>query len=62
MIDKLDYLQSLGVTVIYLNPIFDAASNHGYDTRDYTKIAPWFGDASDLRHAGRARPASATCT
>jgi len=43
VIDKLDYLQSLGVTVIYLNPIFDAASNHGYDTRDYTKVAPWFG-------------------
>jgi glycosidase len=43
VIDKLDYLQSLGVTVIYLNPIFDSASNHGYDTRDYTKIAPRFG-------------------
>jgi glycosidase len=43
VIAKLDYLSSLGVNVIYLNPIFDASSNHGYDTRDYTKIAPWFG-------------------
>ncbi len=44
VIDKLDYLQSLGVTVIYFNPIFVAASNHGYDTQDYLHIAPWFGD------------------
>ncbi|HUS14163.1 MAG TPA: alpha-amylase family glycosyl hydrolase [Chloroflexia bacterium] len=43
IIAKLDYLQSLGVTVLYLNPIFDAASNHGYDTRDYSKVAAWFG-------------------
>ena len=33
--EKLDYLQGLGVTVIYLNPIFEAASNHRYDTADY---------------------------
>jgi glycosidase len=40
---KLDYLQSLGVTAIYFNPIFDAASNHGYDTQDYTQIDRYFG-------------------
>ena len=44
---KLDYLQGLGVTVLYLNPIFDAPSDHGYDTRDYTKIAPHLGTQAD---------------
>ena len=38
VIEKLDYLQSLGVTVLYLSPIFDAYSNHRYDTGDYEKI------------------------
>ncbi|HEV8688242.1 MAG TPA: alpha-amylase family glycosyl hydrolase [Gaiellaceae bacterium] len=41
--DKLDYLKQLGVTAIYFNPIFDGASNHGYDTQDYTRIDPYFG-------------------
>ena len=41
--DKLDYLKNLGITVIYFNPIFDSGSNHGYDTRDYLKISPYFG-------------------
>jgi glycosidase len=41
--DKLDYLKQLGVTAIYFNPIFDAASNHGYDTQDYTRVDPYFG-------------------
>lgn len=36
--EKLDYLKSMGVTVIYLNPIFKAYSNHRYDTGDYTKV------------------------
>ncbi len=43
----LDYLQSLGVTVLYLNPIFSAASNHSYDTRDYLQIDPRFGTQKD---------------
>ena len=43
----LGYLQGLGVTVLYLNPIFSAASNHGYDTRDYLKIDPRFGTQRD---------------
>ncbi len=42
--DKLDYLQSLGVTAIYFNPIFMSPSNHRYDTSDYTKIDPALGD------------------
>ena len=41
---KLSYLSSLGVTCIYLNPIFEANSNHRYDTADYTKIDPALGD------------------
>ncbi|MBE6018409.1 MAG: glycoside hydrolase family 13 protein [Lachnospiraceae bacterium] len=41
---KLDYLADLGVTVLYLNPIFRAASNHKYDTADYLKIDDAFGD------------------
>jgi len=52
---KLPYLQSLGVTAIYFNPIFDAASNHAYDTQDYTRIDPSFGTEKDwenlVRHA-----------
>jgi glycosidase/fibronectin type 3 domain-containing protein len=42
--EKLDYLRDLGVTAIYLNPIFDGGSNHGYDTQDYTRIDPYFGN------------------
>lgn len=44
VLDKLDYLQSLGVTAIYFNPIFDSPSNHRYDGRDYRTIAPSLGD------------------
>lgn len=40
---KLDYLQELGVEVLYLNPIFVAPSNHKYDTQDYDYIDPHFG-------------------
>ena len=45
---KLPYLKSLGVSVIYLNPIFEAASNHRYDTSDYMKIDPFLGLESDF--------------
>ncbi len=41
---KLEYISSLGVGCIYLNPIFLAASNHRYDTADYEKIDPLLGD------------------
>lgn len=43
IIDHLDYLQKLGVTALYLNPIFEAPSNHKYNTTDYMKIDPHFG-------------------
>lgn len=42
--EKLPYLQSMGVGVLYLNPIFRAASNHKYDTANYLEIDPGFGD------------------
>jgi glycosidase len=45
---ELGYLQSLGVTAIYFNPIFDAGSNHGYDTQDYRTIDPGFGNLKDF--------------
>ncbi|MDQ0300661.1 4-alpha-glucanotransferase [Salibacterium salarium] len=48
VIAKLDYLQSLGVTVLYLNPIFEAESNHRYDTGDYHTIDPFLGDKNDF--------------
>ncbi|MCK4316423.1 MAG: alpha-amylase, partial [Anaerolineae bacterium] len=44
---KLDYLEDLGVTVIYFNPIFKAPSNHLYDTTDYYRIDPYFGTVFD---------------
>ena len=44
ILDKLDYLQSLGVNGLYLCPIFEAATNHKYDTIDYYAIDKHFGD------------------
>jgi cyclomaltodextrinase / maltogenic alpha-amylase / neopullulanase len=46
---KLDYLADLGVTCIYLCPIFEAYSNHKYDTADYMNIDPMFGNTDDFR-------------
>jgi len=45
---KLGYLQSLGVSCIYLNPIFEAHSNHRYNTADYHKIDPLLGSEEDF--------------
>lgn len=47
--EKLPYLKSLGVDVIYLNPIFRARSNHRYDTGDYTCIDPLLGTEEEFR-------------
>ena len=49
IISKLDYLKSLGVTTLYLNPIFEAASNHRYNNADYMAIDPMLGTAEDFR-------------
>ena len=46
---KLPYLQDLGITGIYLNPIMEAETNHKYDTKDYTKIDPSFGDDGTMK-------------
>lgn len=50
IIEKLPYLKSLGVGVIYLNPIFEAYSNHKYDTGDYLKIDSMFGAEEDFKN------------
>ena len=48
VMEKLDYLQGLGVEVIYFNPLFVSPSSHKYDTQDYRHIDPHFTDvASD---------------
>lgn len=56
IIDHVDYLKSLGINVLYTTPIFEAPSNHKYDTQNYMKIDPHFGTletfeelVSDLR-------------
>ncbi len=43
VLDKMDYLQDLGVEVIYFNPLFVSPSNHKYDIQDYDYIDPHFG-------------------
>ncbi len=47
--EKLPYLKSLGVDIIYLNPIFKARSNHRYDTGDYSKIDPLCGTEAEFQ-------------
>lgn len=48
IMEKLDYLESLRVSTLYLNPIFEAFSNHRYDTGDYKKIDPMLGTEDDF--------------
>ena len=49
IIAKIPYLKQLGVTAIYLNPVFLARSNHRYDTSDYLQIDPMLGTEADFR-------------
>jgi cyclomaltodextrinase / maltogenic alpha-amylase / neopullulanase len=49
IIDKFDYLLDLGVTAIYLNPIFLSASNHRYNINDYFAIDPRLGKMADFK-------------
>ena len=49
IIDKLDYIKSLGIGIIYLNPIMLSQSNHRYDTADYEKVDPYAGTEEDLK-------------
>ncbi len=46
--EKLPYLQKLGVTCLYLNPIFESHSNHRYDTASYERIDPMLGTKEDF--------------
>ena len=48
VIKKLDYIKSLGATIIYLNPIFESPSSHKYDTADYEKVDQMFGTNEDF--------------
>ena len=49
IIDRLDYLQDLGITGLYLCPIFESPSNHKYNTTDYFEIDRHFGDKETFR-------------
>jgi cyclomaltodextrinase / maltogenic alpha-amylase / neopullulanase len=49
IIDRLDHLQDLGVTFLYLNPLFTSGSAHGYDASNFMEVAPNFGDKDVLR-------------
>ncbi|WBW95509.1 glycoside hydrolase family 13 protein [Oceanirhabdus sp. W0125-5] len=49
VIDKLDYLDDLGVDIIYFTPVFESTTNHKYNTRDYYKIDPQFGDVETVK-------------
>lgn len=49
IIYKLPYLKTLGITILYLSPIFEARSNHKYDTGDFMKIDPMFGDEETFK-------------
>lgn len=48
--EKLDYLQDLGITAIYLNPVFSSAANHRYHTYDYYNVDPILGGNKSLRN------------
>ena len=49
IINQLDYFQELGINTIYLTPIFQAGSNHKYNTFDYFKVDPQFGTIETLK-------------
>ena len=49
IIEKLDYLKSLGTETIYFNPIFEAAENHRYGTADYSRVDPMLGTNEDFK-------------
>lgn len=49
VIDHLDHLTTLGITAVYFNPLFDATTNHKYDTINYLKVDPQFGTNEKLK-------------
>jgi len=64
VLDKMDYLQDLGIDVIYFNPLFVSPSNHKYDIQDYDHIDPHFGkivnDTGDVLQSGQQENRLAT--
>ena len=64
VLDKMDYLQNLGVEVIYFNPLFVSPSNHKYDIQDYDYIDPHYGkivdEKGELLQNGQRENQSAT--
>ena len=67
VLDKLDYIQDLGVTAIYFNPLNDSPSLHKYDARNYTHIDRNFGpdprgDAAIMEMEIHDRPSAWSCT
>ena len=57
IVDKLTYLKSFGVSILYLNPIFESVSNHKYDTGDYKKVDAQFGGDAGLERLRAATEA-----
>ncbi|MFL7791737.1 MAG: glycoside hydrolase family 13 protein, partial [Anaerolineae bacterium] len=49
VVERLDYLQELGISAIYFNPIFQSAANHRYHTYDYTQVDPILGGNTAFR-------------
>ena len=49
IIEKLDYIKDLGVSIIYLSPIVESQSNHRYDTGNYLNVDPYVGTNDDLK-------------
>ena len=49
VVERLDWLDDLGINAIYLNPIFQSASNHRYHTHDYYRVDPLLGGDEALR-------------
>lgn len=49
VIDHLDYISELGINAVYFTPLFEATTNHKYDTQDYMKVDPHFGTNEKLK-------------
>lgn len=56
--DKVGYLKSLGVTVLYMNPVGQSISSHRYDTTDYTKVDPQLGTMDDFVNLAKTAKAN----
>ena len=53
IVEKLDYIKSVGANTLYITPMFTAASNHKYDTADWKHIDPHFGSNADFERLCR---------